>query len=566
MSATHTGAAASKQSPGSAAQRSVAAQGADAVRARRAPPIVHEVLRSPGRPLDGATQARFQARFAYDFGQVRVHNDERAHESARSVNARAYTVGRDVVFARNRYAPGTEDGRRLLAHELTHVVQQRSPYVSGAALRVSRPGELMEQEAHRTSLAESADASQLTRLDALVLARDGPDGGAPPGDGGAPAQKHVSAVTQPIIDLLEKVDPVAGVGDVDAAMRALAALSPDDVITAVAELATGPAYLERLRGATASAPANDRARIAAAIDIGRLFSPSATPTTLAEAATALAAIPPAEREELLAALSKRAGSTIPIPELLEGAEAIRESEAASDLAGPVGGDEGEDDPTIYPDDVPESGAAAAAAIKPGPWNPPGRQPIPFYIGTQAHIGITAVYAAAHPGHVAFYNFSTMKVIIDAAIRMGLKPNAALLKAKDLGLMPDIANLSAMPRHLYEIKPATAEALAVAKATMYAALFAAAGLPMTLGPVTERGTMGTIPAPGGVYTFSSPKPGAITYRYRQPRRVRRRAKQEDRSRIRWPKPNPQLSPAQNAVMLALGAIMLMFMAAASLVFG
>ena len=71
-----------------------------------------------------------EARFSHDFSQVRVHTDERAAESARVVNAKAYTVGCNVVFGLGRYAPATRDGSRLLAHELAHTIQQRSP--SGA--------------------------------------------------------------------------------------------------------------------------------------------------------------------------------------------------------------------------------------------------------------------------------------------------------------------------------------------------------------------------------------------------------------------------------------------------
>src|SRR6266498_1033707 len=91
-----------------------------------APPIVHEVLRAPGRPLDTATRAFMEPRFGHDFSGVRVHTDARAAESARAVNALAYTVGRDVVFGTGQYAPGTGEGKGLLAHELTHVVQQSS--------------------------------------------------------------------------------------------------------------------------------------------------------------------------------------------------------------------------------------------------------------------------------------------------------------------------------------------------------------------------------------------------------------------------------------------------------
>ena len=89
-----------------------------------APPIVHDVLGLAGQPLDAPTRAFMQPRFGYDFGEVRVHADARAAESARAVDALAYTVGRDIVFGAGRYEPSSPEGRRLLAHELTHVVQQ----------------------------------------------------------------------------------------------------------------------------------------------------------------------------------------------------------------------------------------------------------------------------------------------------------------------------------------------------------------------------------------------------------------------------------------------------------
>jgi hypothetical protein len=88
------------------------------------PAVVHDVLNSSGRPLDSGGRAFFEPRFGHDFSRIRIHTDARAAESARSVNALAYTVGRDIVFDTGRYAPQTEDGRRLLAHELAHTVQQ----------------------------------------------------------------------------------------------------------------------------------------------------------------------------------------------------------------------------------------------------------------------------------------------------------------------------------------------------------------------------------------------------------------------------------------------------------
>ena len=89
-----------------------------------APDIVHEVLQSPGQPLDASSRAYFEPRFGKDFSGVRVHSGGVAEQSAREVKAQAYTVGHQIVFGPGRFAPATHDGQQLLAHELTHVVQQ----------------------------------------------------------------------------------------------------------------------------------------------------------------------------------------------------------------------------------------------------------------------------------------------------------------------------------------------------------------------------------------------------------------------------------------------------------
>jgi hypothetical protein len=119
-----------------------------------APPIVHQVLSSPGRPLEAETRALMETRFGYDFSGVRVHADSEAAESARAVNALAYTVGNDLVFSANRYAPHLPGGQRLLAHELTHVMQQQDSTSHASAqrdLRISHPTDTSEREAEAVS-------------------------------------------------------------------------------------------------------------------------------------------------------------------------------------------------------------------------------------------------------------------------------------------------------------------------------------------------------------------------------------------------------------------------------
>jgi hypothetical protein len=87
-------------------------------------PLISNTPRSSGQPLDANTRSFMAARFGHDFSQVRVHTDAKAAESVRAVNALAYTVGSDIVFGTGQYAPSNIKGLRLIAHELTHVVQQ----------------------------------------------------------------------------------------------------------------------------------------------------------------------------------------------------------------------------------------------------------------------------------------------------------------------------------------------------------------------------------------------------------------------------------------------------------
>jgi Domain of unknown function (DUF4157)/Novel toxin 16 len=120
------------------------------------PPIVSDVLQSPGQPLDPITRAFFETRFRHDFSRVRVHAGTQAAESARAVNAVAYTAGTDVVFGQGLYMPGQGTGLRLIAHELSHVVQQsgqprEAPGMAQAKLTVNEPGDMYEQEADRVA-------------------------------------------------------------------------------------------------------------------------------------------------------------------------------------------------------------------------------------------------------------------------------------------------------------------------------------------------------------------------------------------------------------------------------
>src|SRR6185503_12460220 len=153
------------------------------------PGIVHDVLHSSGEPLDGPTRTGMERRFGHDFSQVRVHTDAQASESTKKVRALAYTVGEHIAFQEGQYTPGSNEGRRLLAHELTHVLQQRPTLHSASAtdgevvrptpvqpqqlttlpakLEISTPGDRFEQEAER--IAETV-TNHTSREDSVAIA------------------------------------------------------------------------------------------------------------------------------------------------------------------------------------------------------------------------------------------------------------------------------------------------------------------------------------------------------------------------------------------------------------
>jgi hypothetical protein len=121
-----------------------------------APDIVDHAIHSGGSPMDDDTQSFMENRFGYDFGHVKIHNDSLAASSAQSINALAYTSGNDIVFNQGQYSPDTTTGKKLLAHELTHVVQQSSS--------------IQPKKIQRTSLAQfRADLAAISPDHATVI-------------------------------------------------------------------------------------------------------------------------------------------------------------------------------------------------------------------------------------------------------------------------------------------------------------------------------------------------------------------------------------------------------------
>jgi len=139
-----------------------------------------KAMRGHGRPLSEAERAFFEPRFGCGFSHVRVHTDAKAAEAARSLRARAFTVGSDIVFGEGQHAPPTDEGKELIAHELTHVVQQsttqglhanRRPLYSSVAKRsrqVSETRELRVQRTPPSGVSFSVETSVLTLLERRV--------------------------------------------------------------------------------------------------------------------------------------------------------------------------------------------------------------------------------------------------------------------------------------------------------------------------------------------------------------------------------------------------------------
>jgi hypothetical protein len=128
-----------------------------------APESVNQVLLSSGSQLDGSVRNDMEARFGHDFSRVRVHAGAAAEQSARDVNAEAYTVGNNIVFGAGKFAPSTQPGRHLLAHELTHVLQQSGKGASPARVARQTPAATQQLVPHVTPEIEAGMIHELQR-------------------------------------------------------------------------------------------------------------------------------------------------------------------------------------------------------------------------------------------------------------------------------------------------------------------------------------------------------------------------------------------------------------------
>lgn len=178
-SAGKCGKCSDEEKPRGAMQRKAASHGSASL---APPPIVSSVLSSPGHSLDTGTRSFMESRFGHDFSGVRIHTGPDAAASAHAVGAHAYTVGNDIVFGSGKYDPQSPDGQRLLAHELTHTIQQRGVQLSAIeSLGTSTPGDTFESEADAVANAiMSGGSASVAHAAPAVIARQGTGAGQQP--------------------------------------------------------------------------------------------------------------------------------------------------------------------------------------------------------------------------------------------------------------------------------------------------------------------------------------------------------------------------------------------------
>lgn len=463
----------------------------------------------------------------HDVSGVSAHVGGPAEKACQDIGAQAYASGTAVAFSR---APDLHTA----AHEAAHVVQQRG----GVQLKAGVGTAGDDYERHADAVADRVVAGQSAEsmLDAYagtsagsaqpVAQRKQVHGAAGPivqRDGKhVPPRQPQNSLVDRLIELLTTTPPVAGVGDYDEAFAFLNGLSMADMLATMSG-AADRGYLAPLLARSSAAGAYDRARLMSAlyaVELARAAPSSVNHEQLNSAGVELDQIPRDQQLQVFEYILNRRGSSVSVTTLMEGVVAMHDG--APSAAGAVGGRPAAGGGVAAGGGAVAGGGAAAASttapspIEPGPWAPPGEQPIPFYIGNEAHKGIAIEYQTAHPGDKVLANASPLSSMLSALTRLGRTTNTGALNDSELGLMPDLANLTRL--HLYEIKPLAAQALGAAKATMYLGLFTRAGVAMTLGPMGEPGTSGGIPAPGGVYMFWSPEPGVIVYQYRRGRLV------------------------------------------------
>jgi hypothetical protein len=478
--------------------------------------VVREALRSPGQALDRSDRRFFEQRFGYDFGDVRIHSNEVSSQAASAVHSTAFTLGSDVVFAEGHYQPGTDEGRRLLAHELTHVVQQRG---SAPALQRQEPSDVGTPE-----LGAPENKPELTKPITTEAA---------------------AAMDRPVIvGLLLLIQKQMQTVEKDSAEYQALKRNFDTLQVALQQVcgSVTPKLPEAPQGAllVRMTPAG-----MFVVDSSEILyaqknktkpgeSPPPPPPASMPEQTTCEAFERDAVDRAFDALGAGPGDYIIVypgeslymlarVKLME-QQGVAYQDAANYVISqlkaehPIQGEEERQDQSAKV-------AAAAGPLAPGrvpvprrsrePFDPKG-QPEETYIGNQCHACVFQAFLARYP------NTATDATIWDILNAANLSP-ARLRNLKPqvvvaLALRPDILERDSLA--LFEVKPAELTALAVSEAYFYAAIFKAAGIPLIHPGPAAMAPSGIRAAAGGWCVFLSPADGAIIYEYTQgnPRRL------------------------------------------------
>lgn len=504
----------------------------------------------------------------HDVSGIEAHVGGNAETSSRAIGAEAYATGHHVAFAG---APSLHTA----AHEAAHVVQQRG----GVQLKggVGHAGDQHEQHADQVADAVVRGESAEGLLDRYS------GGGAEvqrqavqrQPDANNPHAGNAAAQADPAAHLIQLLNPTAPVAGGDPVAGYLNTLDTSVLLAAIGD-AIDRGYAPQLHARLVAARPLLVASLCAA-ELARMSPAAPNHPLLQRAGVALDQVSRDQQLQILSYLLHRRGVSVEATTLMEGVVAMRagsdqDNAAASRQPQSTGAGRGAADPVGAPagDDRAAGeaigasvagGSAPPAPINPGPWAPPGNQPGGWYVGTSAHNAIAAVYREAHPGDLIFSNTTPIASILDALNQLAVaRANPGALTPEERASRPDVANTTR--HHVYEIKPAAAQAVAAAEAQTYVATFVKAGIPMMLGPMGEPGTTGQLPAPAGVFMFQSPEPGVITYEYRRGRLVPVPVLQpEPAAERRWRWELQPLTPMQKQAIVTTtvgGAMLLMIM--------
>ncbi len=473
----------------------------------RAPETVRQQL-GGGSVLDGSIAARMSTALGHDFSDVRVHTDPTAHELSDAMNARAFAVGNHVAFGRGEYRPGTMTGDGLLAHELTHVAQQRGATSTGGA----ESGRL-EREAEGAT----------TRAMARLWGGGGAKGATKP----APLSRGMHLSLQrcqedapEMVELKSDADYVMDAVDKGDFATAFTLMSGREMWQ-IENVCEQLAYYGRLDKLMLNADKvkpeqvsdEQMKRIKVAMAVHRL--------TYSYSNNKLSRYPDVVKEELDRLRPQ-------IEELSsEDQKALGDHLKYSSVNSLM---QPQQTPTQDPAKQNGNGTTTQQA---------GVQPPQLKIGTEIHKAIAQYYISRNRADVVLTNYYPMTSLLARLVPGYVKPKRSQ-RPPELRLKPDITNIT--QRVLYEIKPVSLVALAKSEADMYLALFHREGATdMTLGPSDNPGVSGTTTIDNVVYTFFSPMPGVIVYKAPDEEGEKERVREPVRVPVRQPSTDPVIVP-------------------------